>query len=433
MDSAENSVEIRCFVPGTSRNKILWWRCCLHWYPSQSLPRVDSASTNLHAKDDCDDADINSKHIHTTMQDNDQPVRDQAHPVPPVAVSPEELKMPSMSAAETRTNEDSLSTASSREPSSPTARKNSSPLDDPHNNDTIPTQPLSKNQRRRLLRREKMLERKQQRKEQRRSLAIAAGRDLEAERQQQAERAAQGEGKRRQNELWQTVKLPLAKQSFQIALDCSFEPQMMEREIASLAQQLRYCYAYNKKATNPCLVGVTSLTEGSETLTRLQKEMGFDEWINRLFTCTDKSLEDYYSDQKSKIVYLSSDSENILNQLEDDKIYVIGGIVDRNRLKGVAMNRAQALGVTTAKLPLDDHLAQMASTPVLTCNHVFHILLKTREYGNDWGKALEEILPTRKEPKFKKRKTHLDENDDDDDDDTGEEKQSNEKYSKTEG
>ena len=180
---------------------------------------------------------------------------------------------------------------------------------------------------------------------------------------------------------------------------------MMEREIASLAQQLRYCYAYNKKATTPCLVGVTSLEPGCETLTRLQKETGFHEWANRLFTCTEKALEDYYADQLSKIVYLTSDSETILDTLEDDKIYVIGGIVDRNRLKGVAMNRAQALGLNTAKLPLDDHVAKMSSTPVLACNHVFNILLKTREYRNDWSKALEEILPTRKDPVFKKRTT----------------------------
>lgn len=252
---------------------------------------------------------------------------------------------------------------------------------------------------------QRKVERKQHKKDQRRAIAVAEGRDWEAERQLEAQKAAQGEGTRRQNEIWQTVKLPLAKQSFQIALDCSFESVMMEREICSLAQQLRYCYAYNKKATTPCRVGVTSLMEGSETLTRLQKEMGFHEWGNRLFTCTSQSLEEYYSKDISKVVYLTSDSETILKTLEDDKIYVIGGIVDRNRLKRVAVNRAEALGVSTAKLPLGDHLAQMASTPVLACNHVFNILIKTREYGNDWSKALEEILPTRKEPIFKKRKS----------------------------
>jgi len=38
----------------------------------------------------------------------------------------------------------------------------------------------------------------------------------------------------------------------------------------------------------------------------------------------------------------------------------------------------------------------MTSTPVLTCNHVFEILLKYRQYGNDWGSAFRDVLPSRK-------------------------------------
>lgn len=245
--------------------------------------------------------------------------------------------------------------------------------------------------------------RRDEKKAERRAKAIAQGRDVEAEQRHQAEKAALGEGKRKLNEYWETHKAPLAAQAFQIAVDCSFEHLMMEREIASLIQQLRYCYAYNKKARVSCRVGITGLKEGSETLGGLKKEAGFEEWSNRLFVCTEQPLEDYYANQKSQLVYLTSDSTNVLKTLDDTKIYVIGGIVDRNRLKRLAIDRAETLGIETAKLPLDDHLAKMTTTPVLTCNHVFDILIKTREYGNDWAKALREVLPTRKEPTFKKR------------------------------
>lgn len=259
---------------------------------------------------------------------------------------------------------------------------------------------LSKKQRKRLLKREKIQDKKRQMKEERRAQAIADGRDLVAEQRLQAERTALGYRKRRLELLWQTEKLPLARQSFQICVDCSFEPQMQPREIASLAQQLKYCYSYNKNAPNPCLVAATSLQEGDTTLTLLRKEVGLAEWAQRLFTCTSESLEDYYRSQSSKVIYLTSDSDTILEKLEDDKIYVIGGIVDRNRLKRVAVDRAERLGLATAKLPLDSHLAQMDSTPVLACNHVFNILLKCRQYGNDWSKALQDVLPSRKDAKF---------------------------------
>ena len=105
-----------------------------------------------------------------------------------------------------------------------------------------------------------------------------------------------------------------------------------------------------------------------------------------------------HGDEKDKLVYLTSDSDNTLEHLDDSKIYVIGGIVDRNRLKCATLNRAKELGIATAKLPISQHL-KLFSTKVLTTNHVFEILLKYRENNNDWKQALVEVLPKRKDIK----------------------------------
>jgi tRNA (guanine9-N1)-methyltransferase len=268
---------------------------------------------------------------------------------------------------------------------------------------TTTTPLLSKNRQKKLQKLQRNAQAKKERKakdrEARRAKALAEGRDLDAEERLRLERTQVGDSKRRRQEHWDTNMLPLATASFQICLDCSFESKMTDKEIASLASQIRYCYAYNKKSKIPSLWVATSLN--GSTLGLLQKETGFTEWSNRAFVGTSESLPEYYQDHLEKVVYLTSDSDHTITTLEHDKIYVIGGIVDRNRLTRAAMDCAEALGVATARLPLDEHLAKMPATPVLTCNHVFDILLKYKEHDGDWGKALQEVLPVRKEAGFK--------------------------------
>ncbi|KAI6368059.1 hypothetical protein MCOR25_004743 [Pyricularia grisea] len=97
---------------------------------------------------------------------------------------------------------------------------------------------------------------------------------------------------------------------------------------------------------------------------------------------------------ESSIVYLTSDSPYTLERLEPNTSYVIGGIVDRNRQKGLCYKRACEKGVRTAKLPITDYLI-MASRQVLTTNQVLEIMLKWLECG-DWKVAFQYVIPKRK-------------------------------------
>mmetsp|Transcript_16048 Transcript_16048/g.20986 ORF Transcript_16048/g.20986 Transcript_16048/m.20986 type:complete len:349 (-) Transcript_16048:238-1284(-) len=266
---------------------------------------------------------------------------------------------------------------------------------------------LSKNQLKKRKRWEQKMEvkkrRKQQEKEVKSAKAKAQGRDLEQERKEMEARTASGEGWRKRQAVWEK-KMKQASSTFQVCIDCSFGEQMTAKEINSLALQLRYCYASNRRSPQPCFLTATSVT--GTTLDHLKNVSGFEEWSTKGFTCTDNSLEEHYKSKLSSVVYLTSDSDNVLNILEDDKVYVVGGIVDRNRLKRAAIDRAESLGIATAKLPLDAHLQEMESTRVLTTNHVYDILLKYKELFDrksskaPWREALMAVLPNRKGAKF---------------------------------
>ncbi len=255
---------------------------------------------------------------------------------------------------------------------------------------------MSKNQLKKKRKWEKAMEVKRRRKEQQKNIkkakAEAEGRDIEAEKKDMEQRRQDGSGWARRNEWWQEM---FQNQSckYQIYLDCSFEQEMMKSEVNSLASQIRYCYASNKRAKTP--VKATACSLGGKTQEILDKVSGLDKWAHRAFHITDKDITEVAED-KSKLVYLTSDSQNTLTELEDGKTYIIGGIVDRNRLKRIAINRAETLGIQTAKLPIDDYL-KLCATKVLTVNHVFDILLKWKENKGDWKKALLDVLPKKKD------------------------------------
>ncbi|OQR97776.1 RNA (guanine-9-)-methyltransferase domain-containing protein [Achlya hypogyna] len=174
-----------------------------------------------------------------------------------------------------------------------------------------------------------------------------------------------------------------------IVIDCGFEEDMSSKEKKSLSQQIMFSYGINKRCESPATVFLTSLH--GETEANLQKIGGFSEWL--AFDATTKCYMDTF--RKESLVYLTADSPNVIEELSSDKVYIIGGIVDRNRLKGATYEKAVAQGIATAKLPLDKVVEMGQATRVLTVNHVFQILVDYQT-KQDWTQATMSALPARK-------------------------------------
>ncbi|KAJ6440957.1 tRNA (guanine-N(1)-)-methyltransferase [Purpureocillium lavendulum] len=94
------------------------------------------------------------------------------------------------------------------------------------------------------------------------------------------------------------------------------------------------------------------------------------------------------------VVYLTSESPYTLQRLEPHTSYVIGGLVDKNREKGLCYRRARERGIRTARLPIGDFMV-LKSRQILATNHVVEIMLKWLEC-EDWGEAFMAVIPKRK-------------------------------------
>ncbi|PVU87537.1 hypothetical protein BB559_005996 [Furculomyces boomerangus] len=231
-------------------------------------------------------------------------------------------------------------------------------------------------------------------------------------RKQKKKEASNLEPKKRKTELLEQQK----NSGINIVLDMSYDELMVEHEITSIGSQVMRCYSANKNSLCPVNLYITKL-EGktkkrfderiSEHLNWKQEHIKFldessyyDYFVGKKFPSfetnneTDKNLEDESVCNPKDIVYLTADSDNVVNELDPKKVYIIGGIVDKNRYPKLTEKKAIEQGISTARLPIDQYL-KMSTRKVLTVNHVFEILLEFIS-TKDWEKSFLKVIPQRK-------------------------------------
>jgi len=209
---------------------------------------------------------------------------------------------------------------------------------------------------------------------------------------------------RESNNDWKTamlITIPTRNERLRICIDCSFEYTMSEHYVSKLVYQLQRCYSANRRSQNPVLYSICSLTGKTNEL--LTKIMGVERWKKRAFNSSEKSLTEMYPD-KSKLIYLTNDSPNELDHLDDSKTYVIGGICHEQKLETI--QTAYQLGIATARLPVEKYVNKYSTK--LNILRLFEILLKYRESNNDWKTAMLHVIPRRiSKTTLRKMKTQI--------------------------
>jgi tRNA (guanine9-N1)-methyltransferase len=129
-----------------------------------------------------------------------------------------------------------------------------------------------------------------------------------------------------------------------------------------VSQQFSFCYNANRKSSTPCHVHITSF--GGKTKKDIEGKFEYQKWKN--VVVDEKPYIDLFD--RTKLVYLTADSTNVLEDLNPEHYYIIGAIVDHNRLKNATKLLADQQGIATARLPIDEHL-KLSTRKVLTINH----------------------------------------------------------------
>lgn len=130
-----------------------------------------------------------------------------------------------------------------------------------------------------------------------------------------------------------------------VVLDLEWEPELSDRELKALVQQVLYCYGSNRSAVRPGRLVLSGVSSGTQTLQRLQKLAGFpDAWPG--VTILDVPYIEHFASEadKRRLVYLTADTDDVLKTFDQNGVYIIGGIVDHNRLKGSTRKKVRRAG-----------------------------------------------------------------------------------------
>ena len=267
------------------------------------------------------------------------------------------------------------------------------------------TSTMSKRQLKRMKQREQWEKVKKQIRKNKRERQKAKKQLLKEQQQQQQQQPTQ---QQQQPESTSQTIYPTRKErqdmqhqkslpGIKILIDCDFDHLMSDKDINSMSRQISDIYSINRKSETPfnlILYNVCPQLESYLTKNNCQNWYAITIYKKGMFASFDEFVNKVLKTELNHIVYLSADSENEIQNVDNEHVYIIGGIVDRNRYKGLCYNKAKELNISHGRFPIDEYI-KMSACKVLTTNHTFAILNKFQQVKN-WKEAFMEIIPKRK-------------------------------------
>lgn len=177
-------------------------------------------------------------------------------------------------------------------------------------------------------------------------------------------------------------------QHFAIDLDLPYE--MMAKETHSLHSQMREVYRVNRWLWEPYNIHLCGYK--SDNLVMKDMVTSFDDY---LWNVTPECVTRVFP--KERLVYLSPDSPNVLTEYSHEDVYILGALIDKRIPKKYSYDKAQRLGIRSARLDLDSFLElTRQKPPYLAFSDVFNVMVDARDTGGNWFFAFQNLITGRK-------------------------------------
>ena len=143
------------------------------------------------------------------------------------------------------------------------------------------------------------------------------------------------EERQKQVEMEESLERAFERGRPRVVINCSFGEFMGDRENRSLAQQVKLVYTLLKRMRANFQLHLTSLDAQNPASAHLANS-GLSGWKVQVH---DESAWELFPSED--LVILSPDATECLETIDEDKIYVIGGLVDRRIQKKRTFDQAK--------------------------------------------------------------------------------------------
>jgi hypothetical protein len=138
-----------------------------------------------------------------------------------------------------------------------------------------------------------------------------------------------------------------------VVFDFQFEHlNVYEKSLRSLLMQITQAYGANARSFDPFRLYFTSFKKDGKFNSAMEdRNINIDDLM---VVDSEKSYLDLFP--KEKLIYLSPNSKNEMQEVDEDKVYIIGVLSDEREKSPHTYNQARLEGIKTERFPIEKYV-----------------------------------------------------------------------------